>query len=154
MNLCSGTLQFAALPLLMNRVDQRTIWLTIPTIMLSSVLADSTISNSSLLVHSVLFGMMKICDYSVRGVTTELVFVSMDSESRSAGKQFISTFVSKSARTLTSMVLACLMSASTVGSMPAYLSIMKITTGCLWLIASFHLTKLLKLTQIEAIKKK
>ena len=129
MNLCSGTLQFAALPLLMNRVDQRTIWLTIPIIMLSSVLADSTISNSSLLVHSVLFGMMKICDYSVRGVTTELVFVSMDSESRSAGKQFISTFVSKSARTLTSMVLACLMSASTVGSMPAYLSIMKITTG-------------------------
>uniref|UniRef100_A0A7S2PQM4 ADP,ATP carrier protein n=1 Tax=Leptocylindrus danicus TaxID=163516 RepID=A0A7S2PQM4_9STRA len=140
----SGTLQFTALPSLMSNVDQHNVWVTIPTIMLFLGSLSSIVGNTSLFMASVSFGSLKIMEYSVRGVATELVYVSLDDESRYSGKQIITTFGVKIAKSLTSFLLSRITSGRDPDTNSKIFSSLTLFTSCLWLYFAILLAKKLK----------
>ena len=128
----------------MSRVSQHNVWITIPSVMLGITAIGIWIGSSSLFADSISFGVMKIMEYSARGVAIELLYVALDSESRYAGKQMISTFGVKFARTLTSLVLTGFTSILDPNSLTACLSWLKIVTVCIWLYFANRLATRIK----------
>lgn len=130
----------------MRKVSQHIVWITIPGLMLVITTVESWIGISSLFVDSISFGAMKIMEYSVRAVAIELFYVSLDTESRYAGKQIISTFGVKCARTVTSIILSGIMSSSDPSSLSSCLSWLKMVSAFIWLYFANRLARRVKLS--------
>jgi ATP/ADP translocase len=86
-------------------------------------------------------------EYSVRGVTTEMVYVSLDYESRFLGKEIIGVFVNRVGKS----AMAIGLSAITVyfGSQfdLYYISVALAVVAISWLIVCFRLTRILERTK-------
>ena len=85
----SGVLHFAVLPAIVKRLNNQQLWLIMPTIMLVSTSLVWFHNTDSIHLISASFVLMKAMEYSIRGVTTEMVYVSLDYESRFLGKEII-----------------------------------------------------------------
>lgn len=128
----------------MSSVDQHNVWVTIPTIMLFLGTLGSIIGDTSLFMASIAFGSLKIMEYSVRGVATELVYVTLDDESRYSGKQIIATFGVKIAKSITSFVLSRITSGGDPDTNAKIFSFLTFFTSCLWLYFAIRLANQLK----------
>jgi hypothetical protein len=69
----SGVLQFGVLPVIMKRVDTRVVWVFMPTVMFIASVWLSLAAEQSLFVATVCFCLMKIIEYTFRGLLTEMV---------------------------------------------------------------------------------
>ena len=72
-NATSGLLQFLVLPILMRRMDSRKLWSLMPGVMLVCATLMSYQKSLSLDLVTLAFSLYKALEYSVRGVTVELV---------------------------------------------------------------------------------
>jgi len=66
-----------------------------PTVVMLCTVLMSYQNAGSIHVVSASFLLMKAMEYSIRGVTTEMVYVSLDYESRFLGKEIIGVFVNR-----------------------------------------------------------
>jgi hypothetical protein len=72
-NASSGLLQFAVLPFLVKRIDARRLWLVLPCTMLLFATLMSYQHETTLYFIAATFSVYKALEYSVRGVTVEMV---------------------------------------------------------------------------------
>lgn len=72
-NLSSAILQFGVLPFLLKRVDERRLWLIVPSVMLLSAVWTLSKGEYSLSVVAMTFGIFKALEYSLRSALTEMV---------------------------------------------------------------------------------
>jgi ATP/ADP translocase len=92
----SGVLQFFIIPIMLKMVEAHRIWLLMPSIMLCcTVYQFSNASHSSLFAVSASFFAIKTMEYSLRGAANEMLYVSLDYESRYLGKKVISLVAGK-----------------------------------------------------------
>lgn len=92
----SGVLQFFIIPIMLKLVEAHRIWLLMPSIMLCcTIFQFSNVSHSSLFAVSASFFAIKTMEYSLRGAANEMLYVSLDYESRYLGKKVISLVAGK-----------------------------------------------------------
>jgi TLC ATP/ADP transporter len=107
----SALFQFVVLPLGMKNVSPAWVWRFMPVIPLLVCLRTAVQSSSqtpSLLLLAVAFFVTKCCDYSIRGVVTELLYVPLDFESRFVGKEVNGVIANRFGKSGTSVVLSIL----------------------------------------------
>ncbi|KAL7512012.1 hypothetical protein ACHAXN_008999 [Cyclotella atomus] len=92
----SGVLQFFIIPIMLKLVEAHRIWLLMPSIMLCcTIFQFSNVSHSSLFAVSASFFAIKTMEYSLRGAANEMLYASLDYESRYLGKKVISLVAGK-----------------------------------------------------------
>ena len=75
-NCGSGILEFLVLPVTLKYIQNKNLWLCMPSIVLVlSVLVSqtATATNLNLMIVTIAFIVMKVLEYSLRGVVTEMV---------------------------------------------------------------------------------
>lgn len=85
----SALLQFAILPLFMAKLEPMLVWRFMPVILLTCTLIQGVQVNPSLHMISFSVCILKTLDYSLRQVLSQMIFVSLDFESRYLGKEII-----------------------------------------------------------------
>eukprot|EP00539_Tryblionella_compressa_P012452 CAMPEP_0178823042 /NCGR_PEP_ID=MMETSP0746-20121128/4926_1 /TAXON_ID=913974 /ORGANISM="Nitzschia punctata, Strain CCMP561" /LENGTH=520 /DNA_ID=CAMNT_0020484611 /DNA_START=132 /DNA_END=1694 /DNA_ORIENTATION=+ len=126
-NFISGLLQFCVIPFLMKRCktnddkkydrsdcssqhqyqQQQRLWLLMPlAMMVCATLMIYEAENLSLILVTTSFALYKVLEYSVRGVVVEMVYISLDYESRFFGKEVIGLFVDRLGKSSTAIVLS------------------------------------------------
>ncbi|CAB9507095.1 expressed unknown protein [Seminavis robusta] len=140
----SGVLQFLVLPFLARRLNNRQLWLVMPTIMTVCAVFISLQHAGS--IHSVSgsFLLMKAMEYSVRGVTTEMVYVNLDYESRFLGKEIIGVFVNRVGKSLVAIGLSLVTVYFGSQSGLQYLSLALVAVAAGWLLVTYRLTTFLE----------
>lgn len=88
----SGLLQFAVLPFLMNRVQPKMVWRFMPVLPMVLVLIINFQEDPSLMLIASCLFFAKSMDYSFRNVVNEMVYVSLDFDSRFLGKEINGVF--------------------------------------------------------------
>lgn len=87
----SRILQFFVIPLLLRSFEACRMWIFMPCVMLCCTLYTFvTFHSSGLLGASASFFAIKTMEYSLRGAANEMLYVSLDYESRYLGKKVIS----------------------------------------------------------------
>jgi hypothetical protein len=110
-NLISMTLQFGVLPLLMQILEPKDLWRSIPIISLACITFQTCQHDPSLYVISASLMVMKVLEYSARRMLDEMVYVPLDFESRFVGKEVIGVFGYRFGKSLMSLSLSGLTSA-------------------------------------------
>jgi ATP/ADP translocase len=110
-NLISMSLQFGVLPLLMQVIEPKDLWRSIPIISLACITFQSLQHDPSLYVVSLSLLAMKVLEYSARRMLDEMVYVPLDFESRFVGKEVIGVFGYRFGKSLMSLSLSGLTSA-------------------------------------------
>lgn len=106
----SGVFQFFVIPLLLKHVEAHRIWLFMPTIMLCcTTFTIATFRSSGLLGASASFFAIKTMEYSLRGAANEMLYVSLDYESRYLGKKVISLIAGKFGKSAMAVALSLVM---------------------------------------------
>ena len=109
----SGVMQFFAIPILLNTFEAHRIWLFMPTMMLCCTLYSfATFHSSGLLGASASFFAIKTMEYSLRGAANEMIYVSLDYESRYFGKKVISLIAGKFGKSSMAVALSLVMPSS------------------------------------------
>ena len=132
----SGILQFAVIPWSVQYVDPRTLWPVMPATML--VFSAAMSYSPSLLTIAGAFFTMKTLEYSLRGVANELVFASLDYESRFVGKEIIGLFANRFGKSGMAVALSILASKVTLQQVSSMASVLTV----LWFVVSLHVVKL------------
>lgn len=109
-NLISMSLQFGVLPLLMQVIEPKDLWRSIPIISLACITFQSLQHDPSLYVVSLSLLVMKVLEYSARRMLDEMVYVPLDFESRFVGKEVIGVFGYRFGKSLMSLSLSGLTS--------------------------------------------
>lgn len=91
----SGILQFFVLPVSIKRMNPKHIWLFMPSIMAVLTFSQYIVRNGSLFLVAATFSCMKTLEYSLRGAVTEMLYSSLDYESRFIGKEIIGLFANR-----------------------------------------------------------
>lgn len=146
----SGILQFLVLPFLAHQVNPRIFWIIMPVCMLGLSLLATSSEEVSLDMVATIFCSMKIMEYSFRGVANEMVYSSLDYESRFVGKEFIGLGCrfGKSGMAITVFLLA---SWYEDASLLACHSMIALTVlSVIWLGVSIHLNILIKESERKA----
>ena len=78
----SGLLQFVVLPFVMNKVEPKMVWRCIPILPMVCTMIMSSQDDPSLLLAATALFAAKCLDYSFRNVVNEMVYVSLDFDSR------------------------------------------------------------------------
>ena len=81
---------------------------------------------------------MKTLEYSLRGVANELVFASLDYESRFVGKEIIGLFANRFGKSGMAVALSILASKVTLQQVSSMASVLTV----LWFVVSLHVVKL------------
>lgn len=141
----SGVFQFFVIPVVTKRVDVRWLWLFGPFTMLCFTFVQQYGATDSMTIISLLFAAMKIVDYSVRSVTSEMLYVSLDYESRFIGKEVVNLFASRMGK---SGMAICLSVLSTLwvkgeGDLEQFLSAELSVVATVWICTTWRLTRLL-----------
>jgi hypothetical protein len=110
-NLFSMSLQFGVLPMLMQILEPKDLWRSIPIMSLACITFQSLQHDPSLYVVSLSLLVMKVLEYSVRRMLDEMVYVPLDFESRFVGKEVIGVFGYRFGKSLMSLSLSGLTSA-------------------------------------------
>jgi hypothetical protein len=106
----SGILQFLVIPLLLRNCKPHRIWLFMPTLMLfCTSYTFVTFRSSGLFGASASFFAIKTMEYSLRGAANEMLYVSLDYESRYLGKKVISLIAGKFGKSVMAVALSLLM---------------------------------------------
>jgi hypothetical protein len=106
----SCILQFLVIPLLLRHCEPHRLWLIMPIIMLfCTSYAFVTFRSSGLFGASASFFAIKTMEYSLRGAANEMLYVSLDYESRYLGKKVISLIAGKFGKSVMAMGLSLLM---------------------------------------------
>lgn len=142
-NASSGVLQFAVLPYLVKRTDARKLWLLMPSLMVACATLMSYQcyqSNISLHLVAVAFSVYKALEYSVRGITVEMVYTTLDYESRFVGKEIIGLCVNRVGKS--GMAIGLSVVTNVLGSSPildrVFVQALSVSS-LLWLCASLPL---------------
>jgi ATP/ADP translocase len=100
-------LQFCIIPLIIPHLDLLRLWPIMPLIMLVLLLCMSFEGgNHSLGMVAASFCTLKVLEYSLRGVANELLFASLDYESRYVAKQEIALLANRFAKSFTAVALS------------------------------------------------
>ena len=106
----SGILQFFVIPLLLRSFEARRMWIFMPCLMLCCTLYTFvTFRSSGLLGASASFFAIKTMEYSLRGAANEMLYVSLDYESRYLGKKVISLIAGKFGKSAMAIALSLVM---------------------------------------------
>lgn len=106
----SGLLQFLVIPLLLRKCKPHRLWLFMPMIMLlCTSYTFVTFRSSGLLGASASFFAIKTMEYSLRGAANEMLYVSLDYESRYLGKKVVSLIAGKFGKSVMAVALSLLM---------------------------------------------
>eukprot|EP00543_Licmophora_paradoxa_P006707 CAMPEP_0202444332 /NCGR_PEP_ID=MMETSP1360-20130828/3453_1 /ASSEMBLY_ACC=CAM_ASM_000848 /TAXON_ID=515479 /ORGANISM="Licmophora paradoxa, Strain CCMP2313" /LENGTH=422 /DNA_ID=CAMNT_0049060305 /DNA_START=72 /DNA_END=1337 /DNA_ORIENTATION=- len=109
--LINGTsffLQFFVIPWLVQHIDPRRLWTLMPVAMLGFAGFMSVNKQVNLFVVAGSFCTMKTLEYSLRGVSNEMVYASLDYESRFVGKEVIGLFANRLGKSSMAVVLSIL----------------------------------------------
>ncbi|KAL3787570.1 hypothetical protein HJC23_000058 [Cyclotella cryptica] len=142
----SGVLQFFIIPILLKYCEAHRIWLFMPTMMLFCTMYQFVNNtNSGLFAASASFFAIKTMEYSLRGAANEMLYVSLDYESRYLGKKVISLIAGKFGKSAMAIALSAVMvvygeRADTMW----YLLATAVVFSCLWLLSSVRLHSLIK----------
>ena len=145
----SGILQFLVLPFLANHLNPRIFWIIMPVCMLCLSLVATLSGEVSLDMVAIIFCSMKIMEYSFRGVANEMVYASLDYESRYVGKEIIGLGCrfGKSGMAITLFLLASWYEDATL---LVHHSMIALTiVSIIWLGVSFQLNNLIKASEKE-----
>lgn len=107
----SGVFQFFIIPIMLKHCEAHRIWLFMPTLMLCCTtyqFATNT-SSSGLFGASASFFAIKTMEYSLRGAANEMLYVSLDYESRYLGKKVISLIAGKFGKSAMAVALSVAM---------------------------------------------
>lgn len=104
----SALLQFAILPLFMKRLEPRWVWRIMPLILLACIGVQCLQIDPSIYVLSFCMYVAKTLDYSFRQVLNQIIFVSLDFESRYLGKEIIGILGNRLGKSGISVVLSVL----------------------------------------------
>jgi len=99
----------------------------------------------SISIVSLSFTTMKVMEYSVRGVTSEMLYVTLDYESRFIGKEVINLFAARLGKSSMAICLSLLSSlwVKSEGELEKLLSLWLSVVAISWIIATLRLTRLL-----------
>eukprot|EP00980_Cylindrotheca_fusiformis_P003143 scaffold721_cov131-Cylindrotheca_fusiformis.AAC.33 len=147
-NIFSMSLQFGVLPLLMQFIEPKDLWRSIPVISLACITFQALQHDPSLYVVSLSLLVMKVLEYSARRMLDEMVYVPLDFESRFVGKEVIGVFGYRFGKSLMSLSLSGLTSAFGNFSL-RQLSMLCQLAGLGWAKAAWDLSALVP-TQKEA----
>lgn len=141
----SGVLQFFIIPIVTKIVDVRWLWLFMPVTMLCLSCMQLFEAIDSINVVSFSFAMMKIMEYSLRGVTSEILYVSLDYDSRFIGKEVINLFASRLGKSSMAVCLSVLSSFWVKGDseLEQFLSFGLSVVAVSWIFTTLRLTRLL-----------
>lgn len=141
----SGVLQFFLIPLLLKYCEAHRLWLLMPSLMLICTLYQfGTYKTSGLAGASASFFCIKTMEYSLRGAANEMLYVSLDYESRYLGKKVISLIAGKFGKS--SMAIALAVSMIVYGDHDNFMFYLLATASIftvLWLVSSFRLHSLI-----------
>lgn len=125
-------------------LDPRRLWAGMPLIMLLFTLYMSMEEEQHLAIVAAAFCTMKALEYSLRGVSNEMLFASLDYESRYVAKQEIGLLANRFSKSFTAIGLSLLSKYVTDPSqLQGILSRTSSITATLWLVASHQLTKMI-----------
>jgi ATP/ADP translocase len=136
-NGASGIMQFAILPWLVQYVDPRRLWPVMPAAML--VCCGVMSYRPSLASIAGAFFTMKTLEYSLRGVANEMVFASLDYESRFVGKEIVGMFANRFGKSGMAVVMAIVADRVT----PMQVSFASSVFTVLWFIVSLQVVTLI-----------
>jgi len=114
-----------------------------PSIMILLTAIQVYENNPSLILVGCTFLSMKIIEYSLRGQVSEMVFASLDYESRFVGKQKINLFANRLGKSGTAAALFLLATYmdKNVKELNHFLVIASNMIAFLWLFATLQLTR-------------
>ncbi len=141
----SGVLQFFIIPLLLKYCEAHRLWLFMPSLMLICTLYQfGTYQKSGLFGASASFFCIKTMEYSLRGAANEMLYVSLDYESRYLGKKVVSLIAGKFGKS--SMAIALAVSMIVYGDHDNFMFYLLATASIftvLWLLSSVRLHSLI-----------
>lgn len=137
-NAVSALFQFVVLPLGMKNISPTWAWRLMPIVPLVACLWTALqTSHPSLLLLAVAFFVTKCCDYSIRGVVTEMIYVPLDFDSRFVGKEVNGVFGNRLGKSGMSVLLSVLTAGGGVGlpqlTQMAAVASLAWTTCAMWL---------------------
>lgn len=146
----SGVFQFFLIPMVVTRWNLLRLWWVMPAIMGSLTLYMALVTQHqqdetrfrSLSVVAGAFCTMKILEYSVHGVCNELLFASLDYESRHVGKQEIALLANRFSKSLTAVALSLLTKYMAPRQLDCMLSWAAFLFTIFWFISSLQLSRL------------
>jgi len=125
-------------------IDLLRLWPVMPLIMLAFTLYMSLEVDQNLTIVAAAFCTMKTLEYSLRGISNEMLFATLDYESRYVAKQEIALLANRFAKSFTAVALALLTKYVTSSTLlQDILSWTASILATLWLIASYRLTKMI-----------
>lgn len=141
----SGVFQFFIIPILLKHCEAHRIWLFMPSLMMICTLYQfGTYKTSELFGASASFFCIKTMEYSLRGAANEMLYVSLDYESRYLGKKVISLIAGKFGKS--AMAVALSVSVVYYGeheNLMWYLLATATLFTCLWMVSSIRLHSLI-----------
>jgi len=142
----SGVFQFFAIPIILRYCEARRIWLFMPALMLCCTsYTFATFRSSGLFGASASFFAIKTMEYSLRGAANEMLYVSLDYESRYLGKKVISLIAGKFGKSAMAVALSLVMVVyGDRSEMLWYLLATALLFTVLWLISSIRLHALIQ----------
>ena len=141
----SGIMQFFVLPICTQKVYLSWLWITMPVIMLILTSLQLYQTRPSLKLVGITFLSMKTIEYSIRGQVSEMVFASLDYESRFIGKQKINLFANRLGKSATAMTL--FLFSTYIGKegyeLDQYLVLGSTMVAFVWFLSTIELTRYL-----------
>lgn len=147
----SGLLQFMILPIITKRVDPSWLWLFMPSVMLLLTSMQIYQYNVSLYQVAFTFLSMKTMEYSLRGQVSEMVFASLDYESRYLGKEAINLFANRLGKSgmAVSLFLLTTYIEKDHSELRDFFKVASSTVAFIWLMTTIRLTAFLKQKSIR-----
>mmetsp|Transcript_32324 Transcript_32324/g.67980 ORF Transcript_32324/g.67980 Transcript_32324/m.67980 type:complete len:556 (+) Transcript_32324:157-1824(+) len=142
----SGVFQFFAIPILLKHCEAHRLWIFMPALMLCcTIFTFATFRSSGLFGTSASFFAMKTMEYSLRGTANEMLYVSLDYESRYLGKKVISLIAGKFGKSAMAVALSLVMVAyGDRSDIIWYLLATATVFTLLWLISAVRLHSLIE----------
>jgi len=137
----SGVAQFVVIPATVRHIDPRRLWVFMPAMILLCSMWMLR-GQQSLRITATTFMSMKIMEYSLRGVANEMVYASLDYESRFIGKEIIGLFANRFGKSLMAVMLSVYTGQSFVG-VETQLVWGSTLFSIFWLVASYRLSFLI-----------
>jgi ATP/ADP translocase len=142
----SGVLQFFVIPILLKYCEAHRIWIFMPSLMLCCTTYQfANATHSSLFAASASFFAIKTMEYSLRGAANEMLYVSLDYESRYLGKKVISLIAGKAGKSSMAVGLSVVMMVyGERADIMWYLLATAVIFSFLWLFSSIRLHSLIE----------
>jgi len=139
-NGASGVMQFLVIPLAVKYIDPKHIFMINPTVMLVCTLLLLKRIASPIYVTTATLVVLKTMEYSLRGLAHELLYVTLDYESRFVGKEIIGVVANRIGKSGMAVLLSLLsMKFGSNSDNLHYLAFVAVTFSAVWLAYSVRL---------------